>query len=183
MFMAGSEVCAAYQYNWKGNQGWLSFDGTTTISFEVESTTLKDKKDPKEISPAIDYGWYNLDQKNEPAGGYGSFKTDGAATFNEGDKIGLWVKTQAGDVFTSTKDGVPKGFWGHAEKDDPSLGGYVVYNTNNSGHVAYIFRDGITVASDTEQGPSGQPLPGILAALLVGGAVLFCMKKHKKREA
>lgn len=34
--------CGAYQYNTNGNQGWITFDSVTDISFDL-STTGKDK--------------------------------------------------------------------------------------------------------------------------------------------
>jgi hypothetical protein len=37
--------------------------------------------------------------------------------------------------------------------------------------------------SITTNPPSGQPLPGIIATLLVGGGSLIYLKKHKKTEA
>ena len=38
-----SSVSAAYQYNVQGNQGWLTFDGDTTVAFDLILDSRKDK--------------------------------------------------------------------------------------------------------------------------------------------
>jgi hypothetical protein len=79
---------AAYQYNVKGNQGWLTFDSNTTVSFEL-GTSGKDKDHVNFIDRGegiADYGWYNIE-----TGETGSFNNGLTATFKETDKIGLYV--------------------------------------------------------------------------------------------
>jgi hypothetical protein len=62
LFIFCSPLFAAYQYNVKGNQGWLTFDSETTLSFEIR-TTGKDKDHENYIDRGegvSDYGWYNM---------------------------------------------------------------------------------------------------------------------------
>lgn len=54
---------AAYQYEHKGNQGWLTFDSETTVAFDL-GRSGKDKDHENFIDRGegvADYGWYNLD--------------------------------------------------------------------------------------------------------------------------
>lgn len=62
---------AAYQYETKGNQGWLTFDSETTVAFDlVRSGKDKDQNNFIDRGEGIvDFGWYNLD-----TGATGSFE-------------------------------------------------------------------------------------------------------------
>jgi hypothetical protein len=93
-------VEAAYQYNVKGNQGWLTFDSETTVAFDLDRSG-KDSNKENYIDRGqgvADYGWYNLDTDEA-----GSFNNGTSATFSENDRIGLWVKDNAGNVYLSSK--------------------------------------------------------------------------------
>ena len=77
-FAAALSVNAAYQYNNKGNQGWLTFDSDTTVAFDL-GTSGKDKDHENFIDRGegvVDYGWYNME-----TGAVGSFKVGASATF------------------------------------------------------------------------------------------------------
>lgn len=178
MSILSASVMAAYQFNTKGNQGWLTFTSETTVSFELDRSG-KDKDHENFIDRGegiADYGWYNME-----TGATGSFSNGASATFTENDKIGLYVTDNSGNTFWSTKpkknesDGV---LWGKSEIID---GGLAVYGGNkgsNGTHEYYVFK----VNSNNANGkaPSGQPLPGILATLVVGGGALVYLKKRKK---
>ena len=178
MSILSASVMAAYQFETKGNQGWLTFDSETTVSFEVDRSG-KDKNHENFIDRGegiADYGWYNME-----TGATGSFSNGASATFTENDKIGLYVTDNSGNTFWSTKpnknesDGV---LWGKSEIIE---GGLAVYGGNkgsNGTHEYYVFK----VNSNNANGkaPSGQPLPGILATLVVGGGALVYLKKRKK---
>ncbi len=178
MSILSASVMAAYQFETKGNQGWLTFDSETTVSFEVDRSG-KDKDHENFIDRGegiADYGWYNME-----TGATGSFSNGASATFTENDKIGLYVTDNSGNTFWSTKpnknesDGV---LWGKSEIIE---GGLAVYGGNkgsNGTHEYYVFK----VNSNNANGkaPSGQPLPGILATLVVGGGALVYLKKRKK---
>jgi hypothetical protein len=169
---------AAYQYNVKGNQGWLSFDSATTLSFEI-GTTGKDKDHENFIDRGkgiADYGWYNLE-----SGESGSFNNGLTATFTENDKIGLYVTDNNGKTYLSTKPKNNYSFendiWGKSKLVDGSLtisGGNM---GSNGTHEYYIFK--VTNVPTNNNTPTGQPLPGILATLLVGGTGLWYLKNRK----
>lgn len=168
---------AAYQYNVKGNQGWLTFDSDTTISLDV-STTGKDKDHENFIDRGegiVDYGWYNLE-----TGETGSFNNGISAEFTENDKIGLYITDKNGNTYLSTKPQTPfeDDTWGKSKLVDGSI---VIGGGNfgsNGTHEYYIFK--INTVSNSNNQPTGQPLPGILATLLVGGTGLWYLKNRKR---
>lgn len=171
-------VQAAYQFNTKGNQGWLTFDTNTTVSFELDRSG-KDKDHENFIDRGegvADYGWYNMD-----TGEVGSFSNGASATFSENDRIGLYITDNTGNTFWSTKPGkndADEIIWGKSSIVD---GGLAIYGGNkgsNGTHEYYVFKVNATNASGNT--PSGQPLPGIIATLIVGGGTLVYLKKRKK---
>ena len=182
---AAMSVMAAYQYNVKGNQGWLSFDGATTVSFDVVRESQKDKDNGQENyidrgQGINDYGWYNIE-----TGASGSLKDGATASFSESDKIGFWVKDEKGNVYTSTKpsrkspDNV---IWGKSRAVE---GGFSVAGGNfgsNGTQEYYVFKVNANAASNGKA-PSGQPLPGILAVLAVGGAAWGLKKAYDRKKA
>ena len=93
LFLILSMTCfGAYQYNVKGNQGWLTFDSNTTLSLEA-GVSGKDKDHENFIDRGegiSDYGWYNLD-----TGESGSFKNK-----EESDSICLAL-TKKSDILPS----------------------------------------------------------------------------------
>ena len=168
---------AAYQYESKGNQGWLTFDSTTTLAFDLERSG-KDKDHENFIDRGqgiADYGWYNLD-----TGATGSFNNGLNATFNKNDRIGLYVTDNNGNTYLSTKPRSPfeDDTWGKAKIVDGNLqlgGGNM---GSNGTHEFYVFK--VNTANASGKTPSGQPLPGIIATLVVGGWTLLYLKKRKK---
>ena len=168
---------AAYQYEAKGNQGWLTFDSETTVAFDLERSG-KDKDHNNFIDRGegvADYGWYNLD-----TGATGSFNNGLSATFSANDRIGLYVTDNSGNTFLSTKPRAPfeEDIWGKAKIVDGNLqlgGGNM---GSNGTHEFYVFK--VNTANASGKTPSGQPLPGIIATLLVGGGTLVYLKKRKK---
>ncbi len=171
---------AAYQYETKGNQGWLTFDSTTTLAFDLERSG-KDKDHENFIdrgNGVADYGWYNMD-----TGETGSFNNGLAATFNENDRIGLYVTDNNGNTYLSTKPRKPfeDDIWGKARLEDGNLRLGGGNNGSNGTHEFYIFK--VNNANASGKTPSGQPLPGIIATLIVGGGTLVYLKKRKKLYA
>jgi hypothetical protein len=185
LFLLGcsASLMAAYQYKTKGNQAWLTFDSATTVAFDV-SRSGKDKDHGNFIDRGegiADYGWYNLD-----TGATGSFANGTGATFNENDRIGLYVKDSQGKTFTSTKgtgnaELSGKVIWGKADDVDGSLAIYGGNKGSNGTHEYYVFK--VNTANANGKTPSGQPLPGIVATLLVGGGTIVYLKKRKKLYA
>ena len=168
---------AAYQYETKGNQGWLTFDSETTVAFDlVRSGKDKDQNNFIDRGEGIvDFGWYNLD-----TGATGSFDKGLSTTFTENDRIGLYVTDNQGNTFLSTKPRSPfeDDLWGKVRIIDGNLhlaGGNF---GSNGTHEYYVFK--VNNANTSGKTPSGQPLPGIIATLLVGGGTLIYLKKRKK---
>ena len=171
----------AYQYNIKGNQGWLEFDSKTTLSFQLERSG-KDKEHENFIDKGqgvVDYGWYNL-----KTGETGSFKNGLVATFNENDNIGLYVTDKEGNTYLSTKPQKPfeNDLWGKSRMED----GNIILGGGNFGsngtHEYYVFK--VNHISENNI-PRGQPLPGIIATLFVGLVIIFYFRYfilYKRKE-
>ena len=178
-FLFVSQLMAAYQYETQGNQGWLTFNSSTTVSFDL-GRSGKDKDHENFIDRGegvTDYGWYNMD-----TGETGSFANGASATFSENDRIGLYVKDSTGNIFTSTKsagdaDLGQKVTWGKSDVVDDGLAVYGGDKGSNGTHEYYVFK--INTVNANGQAPSGQPLPGIIATLIVGGGTLIYLKKRK----
>ena len=177
LFACVISVQAAYQYYTKGNQGWLFFDSDTTVAFDLDrSGKSNDHENYIDRGEGVaDYGWYNMD-----TGASGSFSNGQAATFTENDRIGLYVTDNAGTTYLSTKPSAPfeDDVWGKSKLVDGALtvgGGNM---GSNGTHEYYIFR--FNASNAVDKTPSGQPLPGIVATLLVGGGTLVYLKKRKR---
>ena len=164
---------SAYQYNTKGNQAWLTFDSQTSVYFDV-TRSGKDKDHENFIDRGegiADWGWYNLNTNES-----GSFKNGQAFTFTENDKITLWVKDTQGNEYNSTKE--PSEFiWGKADVSNDTLKLYGGNKGSNGTHEYYVFKVTTAPKSNT---PTGQPLPGIIATLIVGGTGLYYLKNRKR---
>ena len=171
---------AAYQYETKGNQGWLTFTSSTTVAFDL-GRSGKDKDHENFIDRGegvADYGWYNLDTKET-----GSFADGATATFDKNDRIGLYVKDNDGKIYTTTNLGKNSDLgknliWGKSSLVDGSLALYGGNKGSNGTHEYYVFK--VNTSNANGKTPSGQPLPGIIATLLVGGGTLVYLKKRKK---
>ena len=178
MFFALVTTDAAYQYNVNGNQGWLTFDGETTVAFDLDRSG-KDKDHENFIdrgNGVADYGWYNLETNAA-----GSFSNGASATFTENDSIGLWVKDNEGNVYVSTKPPKPipeNVFWGKARVIEENMAIAGGNFGSNGTHEYYVFK--VNTNNTNGSTPSGQPLPGIIATLVVGGGTLLYLKKRKK---
>ena len=177
VFIAAVSATAAVQYESKGNQGWLTFDSETTLAFDlVRSGKDKDHENFIDRGEGVaDYGWYNLD-----TGTSGSFNNGLSATFTTQDRIGLYVTDSTGNTYLSTKPREPfeDDIWGKARIVDGNLhlgGGNM---GSNGTHEFYVFK--VATPKPNAAAPSGQPLPGILATLIIGGGTLVYLKKRKK---
>ena len=176
---------AAFQYESQGNEGWLTFDGETTLAFDLGIESRKDKDNGQnnyidEGGGVADYGWYNLNDDS-----FGSFNDGLSATFNEDDKIGFWVKDNEGNVFVSTRLKGEAPDYVSFGKSREYESGFSVYGGNfgsNGTQEFYVFKVN-TANSNNQNTPSGQPLPGIVATLIVGGGTVLYLKKRKKLYA
>lgn len=177
-FVAALSANAAYQYNNKGNQGWLTFDSDTTVAFDL-GTSGKDKDHENFIDRGegvADYGWFNMD-----TGAVGSFKDGASGAFTENDRIALWVQDNKGNVYLSTKpdeNSPANSIWGKSRLVDGNIAVAGGNFGSNGTHEYYVFKVSTANTGNTPQ--SGQPLPGIIATLIVGGGAAVYLKKRKK---
>ena len=165
---------AAYQYNTKGNQTYLTFDSNTDISLEVyRSGKNNDHENFIDKGEGIvDYGWYNLNTNES-----GSFKDGATFTFTENDKISIWVTDSKGNTYNSTKE--PDSFiWGKSDTKDDVFKVYGGNKGSNGTHEYYVFK--VTTVPTSNNTPNGQPLPGIIATLIVGGTGILYLKNRKR---
>ena len=185
LFLLGcsASLMAAYQYNTTGNQLYLTFDSSTTLSFDLSrSGKTNDHENFIDRGEGVaDYGWYNLD-----TGSTGSLANGEAVTFGEDDRIGLYLKDNNGEVFTTTKSVEIAELgrditWGKSDEVDGSVALYGGNKGSNGSHEYYVFK--VSTANANGAAPSGQPLPGIIATLLVGGGTLGYLKLRKKLYA
>lgn len=172
---------AAYQYNIKGNQGWLTFDSTTTLTLGL-GRSGKDNDHVNFIDRGKgvqDYGWYNLD-----TGKSGSFGNGVSATFTKDDRIGLYVKDETGNVFLTSKK--PKGYreknviWGKTRVFDGNINLAGGNFGSNGTHEYYVFK--VNTSGSSGKAPSGQPLPGVIAVLALGGAAFGIHKLRSRKK-
>lgn len=183
-FFLSCMLFGAMQYNVKGNQGWMTFDSVTELNLEL-SRSGKDKDHENFIDRGegiVDYGWYNLD-----TGDTGSFMNGKTATFTEKDSIGLYVTDKAGNTYLSTKPRSPfeDDIWGKSKLVD----GNIIIGGGNMGsngtHEYYTFTVNTAAVNKPGNTPNGQPLPGTVAAILVG-IVFFliwqCINKNLYRK-
>ena len=120
---------------------------------------------------------------------YGDMKTGVLGEFSAGDKIVLWVETTSAngekETFTmyspTTQD---SDIWMLSKSGDS-----IIFNWGDFG-VDYgkksqnaINPAGFQFAISTNAPTSGQPLPGIIATLLVGSGTVLYLKKRKKLYA
>ena len=197
---------AAYQYNAESvsgrnitsyaQSGYFSFDSTTAITMQTYGRDFRfdawDRRGwVKELNtlPTLkDYGWYNL-----TTGEVGSFANDAVGVFNAGDKIGIWMDYEGDGIYTTTQNsGIEGAKFGYAYQGSE---GYCVhrgsYWINYNGSDNMSGQGGIIDKShyeyqlttvDIPPAPSGQPLPGALATLLIGGAALFGGKAASRKK-
>jgi hypothetical protein len=169
--LLSTSVFSAYQYNTKGNQTWLTFDSTTNLYLEASrSGKTNDHENFIDEGKGIsDWGWYNLNT-NE----VGSFKNNGEFTFTENDKIAIWVKDNEGNIYNSTKE--PSEFiWGKSDVKNDIFKIYGGNKGSNGTHEYYVFQ----INTINNNSPTSQPLPGIIATLLIGGTGIFYLKNRK----
>ena len=208
LFTAVFPVTAALQYNLQTGTGeaWFSVDSKQTVYVDVK----KDDGSNVAIGDSVisNIGWYYYDDVAAYRGGgrggrpgrpggnqgaatmpqlhYGDMKTGALGDFSPGDKIVLWVETTAADgkkeTFTmyspTTQD---SDIWMLGK-----TGESIVFNWGDFG-VDYgkksqnsVNPKGFEFSISTNSPTSGQPLPGIIATLLVGGGTVLYLKKRKK---
>ena len=120
---------------------------------------------------------------------YGDMKTGVLGEFSAGDKIVLWVETTSAngkkETFTMySPTSQDSDIWMLSKSGDS-----IIFNWGDFG-VDYGKKSqnalnpaGFQFAISTNAPTSGQPLPGIIATLIVGGGTVLYLKKRKKLYA
>lgn len=194
LVLAAIPVSAAIQYNLETFSGgsWFSVDEKQTVYINVKKTdgsgvSLKD-------SVITNIGWYKysdvlysvLPGAPKPTLHYGNVETGVVGEFSPEDKIVLWIETE-------NSEGKKETF----SMFDPKDLKHDIWMLNNSGeNIILNWGDYVNIANSQKamnpsgfefsistNPPTGQPLPGIIATLLVGGGSLVCLKKYRKQKA
>ena len=122
---------------------------------------------------------------------YGDMKTGALGEFKPGDKIVLWVETTSADGQKSSftmygPDAQTNDIWMLNESGENIVfnwGDYGVDYGKKSQNVINPSDFQFSITTNAPSAPNGQPLPGIIATLLVGGGSLIYLKKRKKHSA
>lgn len=156
----------------------MTFDSDTTLSVEI-GISGKDKNNENFIDRGdgiVDYGWYNIN-----TGESGSFNNGLSTSFTENDKIGLYVTDNKGNTYLSTKTNKKYPFddaiWGKSKLIDGSLAVAGGNFGSNGTHEYYVFKVNAVPSNNT---PTGQPLPGIIATLMIGGCGIWYLRNRKR---
>jgi hypothetical protein len=168
--ISGFSLFSAVQYNTKGNQSWLTFDSETNLYIEVDRSG-KDKNHENFIDQGNgikDYGWYNMNTEE-----HGSLKDNHEKTFTENDKISFWIEDNKGNVYSTIKNS--DYIWGKSDAKEGIIHLYGGNKGSNGTHEYYVFQ----INTINNNSPTGQPLPGIIATLLIGGTGIFYLKNRK----
>lgn len=139
-----------------GNYGWIAADGTLHSGTGDTKTVSFTNSAGKTISTTAYY----------------------VGDFNAGDNIGFWITTSAGTPGYSTgmvQSGVNAGLRSRQINTVDLAGNTRINFGFNSGSVEFIAVGGAP-------SPSGQPLPGVIASLLIGGGAFGVSKLRKARK-
>ena len=192
--VTATTVSAAIQYKVETISGgsWFSVNEKQTVYLSVKD------KDGNAValgdSVISNIGWYKFNDMasslipgvSAPKVNVGDMKTGKLGEFSPKDKIVLWIETTDANGNKETfsmfdpRD-LKHDIWVSGKSGDDvvlSWGDYV--NIANSQKVANPAGFEFSITTNP---PSGQPLPGIIATLLVGGGFLIYLKKRKKLKA
>lgn len=162
------------------NIGWYNYDDIANYRWHSEHMIGGPGRGPSRP-------WQEI---KAPELHYGNMADGSLGVFKPGDKIVLWVETTSAngkkETFTmyspSTQD---SDIWMLSNSGES-----IVFNWGDFGvdygkkSQASINPDGFQFSIATAAAPpSGQPLPGILATLVVGGGAAIYLKKRKKLYA
>lgn len=170
--------------------GYFTFDSTTSITMNTTGRDFKFTNKQGNLINTLpnlnDYGWYNIN-----TGEVGSFANGVVGTFNAGDKIGIWMDYDGDAIYTTTENsGITGAKFGYAYDEGKygyclHRGSYWVTQKGQNANSREAFEDKshyeyTLIIDENSNVPTGQPLPGAVASLLVGGVTLLSAKKLKK---
>jgi hypothetical protein len=102
--------------------------------------------------------------------------------FETGDVLSFWVTSKAGAVYNSTSDthdvNPAQAVNSRLIKDLDSLGNTRINFSGTGGGLEFILAGG-----EYKNAPSGQPLPGVIATLLLGSGALALHRRRKNKNA
>ena len=190
-------------------EAWFSVDSTQTVYVDVKKNDGTSVKLGDSVISNIGWYYYDDVAKYRGQGGgghrpghgpgrgsqqsgtlpqihYGNMKTGELGEFYPGDKIVLWVETTSAngkkETFTmyspTTQD---SDIWMLGKSGESIVfnwGDFGVDYGKKSQNVANP--SGFEFSISTKAPTSGQPLPGIIATIVVGGGTLLYMKNRKK---
>lgn len=174
---AGVTVSAATQY--AGGDGLYAIiagargeNGAIAILQDIESFSFTTDFGSVGNSGSVGYYIYTDDPANAVDGGTLFSKKNGGAidlgALSEGQNIGFYLVRNNGDIITD--------FAFVTEGDELSL----KFFKQGNGKDEMFVLDNITILQSESSGsPSGQPLPGALAVLLLGGGALALRQRRK----
>ncbi len=177
LIVVATIASAATQYPLSGSSDSYQFvsgsrggeNGYIQITQNIASFTFSTDFGSIGNAGTLSYYTYTDNPTNATDGGTAFRKSNGAVidlgSLSEGEKVGFYLTRNNGDVLTS--------FYFTQEGD--SL--YLKFTKNGSGNDEMFLIANVTSSSDSNKS-SGQPLPGILAALLVGGGVAAYRRKR-----
>ncbi len=203
LFLLCVSACVfAYEYNGGTFQyhsdnvsgtsnGYVTFTGATNLYFTetqiFTGTVTKGKNTYTDSMPSIvSWGAYKTDS---PTSLITAGKNGFVGTFSASDTLGIWMRSAEGNIYTSTATGVSgqtfaKGAWHQYSETSPinfCLYDDVTFNVPGSSfnytasHFEYTLGSG-------DAPLSGQPLPGVLASILVGGAGLWAVRRRSRKQ-
>lgn len=185
---------AAIQYKIETFSGgsWFSVDEKQTVYLNVKD------KDGNAVSLGdsviSNIGWYKYNDMAfsllpgvpTPKVNYGNMETGELGEFSPTDKIVLWIETTNAKGKKET----------YSMFDPKDLAHDIWLNETSGENIVLNWGDFVNIANSqnsvnpagfefsiTTNSPSGQPLPGIIATLIVGGGSLVYLKKRKKLKA
>lgn len=194
MLGAAMSSFAAFQYALTPGPNWAWPDSppygaayTLTIGEGSGSIYLTDRTTYASFTTSVNaaqpgnFGYINLDTgvwSTAPAtamtleDGRTAYKL---GDFSAGDNVGIWVNTVYGDVGGTTGTNTTMGYsdnFNYRHISSPSnLEGQLQFN----GYDSIFFQ-----VTGVEGSPSGRPLPGVLASLLLGGASLGAFRRFAR---
>ncbi|MDR0932644.1 MAG: hypothetical protein LBM70_06455 [Victivallales bacterium] len=171
--LCGVVLNAAPQYTI--NYGSKTANGGITVNEDLSSMTLTSDFGNVGGGGSIGYYVYGDDVKDYTPGGELFGKSDSKiniGSLNAGDNIGFFLKRSNGSIVTQF----------HFEENQNGL--FLVFDKGNSGRSETVQIGEITTVdfSDGGGGLSGQPLPGVVAAFLSGGAVWGIVQLRRKKQ-
>jgi len=183
--MAGAALASfgAVQYNFYNNGVGNGMQSTLSITFTESGYYGIETLFGGPPRPSYNYGYYMVVSASDPTptGVAGSGNSEGwLGYFNAGDTIGLWTTFYWDGIIISAYNGNYKDYRELSQLVNP--GGWPFPYLSDT----YLLEDGAFNAIHGQfrfkagTPPAGEPLPGVMAALAIGGCA-FLGRKLKNR--